>query len=83
MAIECDGDHWHGPEHAEKDLARQRELERLGWTFVRIFESDFYLDKKQQLARVWKKLDQMNITANYIHNDPDRSQNVIVLAPED
>ena len=83
LAIECDGDHWHGPEHAEKDLARQRELERLGWTFVRIFESDFYLDKKQQLARVWKKLDQMNITANYIHNDPDRSQNVIVLAPED
>ena len=82
LAIECDGDHWHGPEHAEKDLARQRELERLGWTFLRIFESDFYLDKEQQLARVWKKLDQMNITANYIHDNQDGNQNITVLTSD-
>lgn len=82
LAIECDGDHWHGPEHAEKDLGRQRELERLGWTFLRIFESDFYLDKEQQLARVWKKLDQMNITANYIHDNQDGNQNITVLTSD-
>ncbi len=44
LAVECDGDHWHGPERFGADLARQRDLERCGWTFYRVLESDFILD---------------------------------------
>ena len=45
LAVECDGDEWHGPEEYEGDMARQRQLERAGWTFVRVRESDFYADR--------------------------------------
>ena len=44
LAVECDGDEWHGPAEYARDLARQRELERCGWTFFRIRESLFYVD---------------------------------------
>lgn len=46
LAVECDGDEWHGAEQYERDMARQRQLERAGWTFVRVRESDFYADRK-------------------------------------
>ncbi|MGO2112023.1 MAG: AAA domain-containing protein, partial [Pseudoclavibacter sp.] len=44
LAIECDGDSFHGPEKWEDDVRRQRVLERLGWTFWRIRASKYYLD---------------------------------------
>lgn len=45
LAVECDGDEWHGAEDYERDMARQRQLERSGWTFARVRESDFYVDR--------------------------------------
>jgi very-short-patch-repair endonuclease len=42
LAVECDGDQWHGPDRYEQDMARQRDLERAGWNFVRIRGGDFY-----------------------------------------
>lgn len=56
IAIECDGDHWHGPERYEADAGRQRELERCGWTFYRIPESAFRLDPEGALAGLWSLL---------------------------
>ena len=32
LAIECDGDQYHGPERWADDMRRQRILERVGWT---------------------------------------------------
>ncbi len=61
LAVECDGDYWHSEEYALADQARQRELERLGWTFVRVFESDFYLDKNEQVERIVQRLDELEI----------------------
>lgn len=61
LAIECDGDAWHGPEQFDHDTARQRDLERCGWTFVRVVESDFYLDKGEAMAPVWAALDRLDI----------------------
>ena len=52
LAIECDGEVWHGPEHYEKDMARQRQLERAGWTFVRVRESEFYADRNKALEKI-------------------------------
>ncbi|AGF72174.1 superfamily protein I DNA/RNA helicase [Corynebacterium halotolerans YIM 70093 = DSM 44683] len=62
LAVECDGDHWHNEAHAREDRSRQRELERLGWRFARIFESDFYLDRADEMDRVFKTLDGYDIT---------------------
>ncbi len=46
LAIECDGDRWHGPEKWDEDMARQRVLERAGWTFWRSFASSFVRDRE-------------------------------------
>ena len=35
LAIELDGDQYHGPERWADDLARQRVMERVGWRFWR------------------------------------------------
>ena len=44
LAVECDGDQWHGADRYEQDIARQRDLERAGWLFVRIRGGEFYRD---------------------------------------
>jgi very-short-patch-repair endonuclease len=45
LAVECDGEAWHGPDQYELDMFRQRQLERAGWRFVRVRESLFYADE--------------------------------------
>ena len=52
LAVECDGGEWHGPEEYDRELARQRQLERAGWTFVRLRESEFYADRERAIERV-------------------------------
>ncbi|WP_367130326.1 AAA domain-containing protein [Saccharothrix sp. HUAS TT1] len=61
LAVECDGDAWHGPEAYERDMARQRDLERCGWRFFRIRESEFYADRPAVLARLWDALHELDI----------------------
>jgi very-short-patch-repair endonuclease len=61
LAVECDGDAWHGPDAYERDLARQRDLERCGWQFFRIRESAFYVDQPAALAGLWQALDELGI----------------------
>jgi very-short-patch-repair endonuclease len=45
LAVELDGDANHGPEVWEKDMARQAALERAGWTFWRVFGSQWNAQK--------------------------------------
>jgi very-short-patch-repair endonuclease len=67
LAVECDGDYWHGPAEFESDLARQRELERCGWEFFRVRESVFYADMPATLKKLWDTLDELDIrTADWI-----------------
>lgn len=61
LAVECDGDFWHGPERYEADLARQRQLERCGWQFFRIRECLYYADADKALAPLWPLLERMGI----------------------
>ncbi len=61
LAVECDGDQWHGPDRYEQDMARQRDLERAGWQFVRIRGGDFYRDNDEALKPLWKELDRLGI----------------------
>ncbi len=61
LAVECDGDAWHGADHYEEDMARQRDLERCGWTFWRLRESAFRLDPDEALSDLWKTLEQHHV----------------------
>jgi very-short-patch-repair endonuclease len=75
LAVECDGDFWHGPAQFETDLARQRELERCGWEFFRVRESVFYADMPGTLTKLWETLDELDIRpADWI--DPSLTDDV-------
>ncbi len=52
IAIECDGDKYHGLDRLEKDLFRQRVLERAGWKFFRIRASEFYYNRAEILKNL-------------------------------
>ena len=57
LAVECDGDHWHGADQYEADMQRQRQLERCGWEFFRVRGSAFYANKKDALDPLWQMLE--------------------------
>lgn len=61
LAVECDGDKWHGAERYEQDMARQRMLERCGWIFWRVRGSTFYIDPDHAMNGLWKVLEDLNI----------------------
>jgi len=61
LAVECDGDEWHGPARYEQDMARQRDLERAGWQFVRIRGTEFYRDPGQAVMPLWAELGRLGI----------------------
>ena len=59
LAVECDGDEWHGIERYEHDMSRQRDLERAGWQFARIRGGDFYRDPARAMEPVDKRNQQL------------------------
>ncbi len=67
LAVECDGDHWHtSPEQQRADLERERELQRCGWQFWRIRESEYYLDPIASMAGLWEELDRRGIRPHVV-----------------
>ncbi len=61
LAIECDGDQYHGPSQWEEDYKRQRILERAGWKFWRCWGSSFYRNPDGCLDDLFAKLDSLGI----------------------
>ena len=61
LAIECDGDRYHGPEQWRQDMNRQRVLERVGWRFWRCFASSFYRDTDALVTDLFDTLSRMGI----------------------
>ena len=61
LAIECDGDRFHGPGQWQDDMARQRVLERAGWTFWRCFASSFVRRREEVLSDLMRTLEQLGI----------------------
>ena len=62
LAVECDGDFWHGAEEYAADMERQRKLERCNWHFFRIRESSYYAAREKSLEPLWVQLERMGIT---------------------
>jgi very-short-patch-repair endonuclease len=52
LAVECDGDEWHGPAEYDADMTRQRMLERCGWKFIRIRGSVFYANQSKAVGEL-------------------------------
>jgi very-short-patch-repair endonuclease len=89
LAIECDGEQFHGPEKVQEDLERQAILERLGWTFVRIRGSLFFRDADRALQPVFQRLQDLDITpglvahaSSVIEDGNKASQQIIRRAQE-
>jgi very-short-patch-repair endonuclease len=61
LAIECDGDEFHGPDRWPHDMLRQRILERAGWTFWRCFASTWRLHQDEVLEELIARLTAMGI----------------------
>lgn len=84
LAVECDGDHWHGPEQYKDDLRRQRDLERCGWTIFRIRESIYYLDPQKALEPLWDLLEQMNIRpSGWLEDAQEKAESAIPSPSEE
>jgi very-short-patch-repair endonuclease len=69
LAVECDGDTWHGPEQYEHDAARQRQLERAQWTFSRVRESDFYANRARAIQLVLEACEELAIHPADYHEE--------------
>jgi very-short-patch-repair endonuclease len=52
LAIECDGAAYHSsPTARDRDRLRQQHLEALGWTFHRIWSTDWYQRREEEVRR--------------------------------
>ncbi|WP_248961125.1 AAA domain-containing protein [Sphaerisporangium perillae] len=72
LAVECDGDFWHGTaEQLENDLDRERELKRAGWRFWRVRESEFYFNQEAALESLWDELDRRGIAPGQVQESEE------------
>jgi very-short-patch-repair endonuclease len=52
LAIECDGASYHATATArDRDRLRQDHLERLGWSFLRIWSTDWFANPDREVAK--------------------------------
>jgi very-short-patch-repair endonuclease len=61
LAVECDGEQFHGPDRLQEDLERQAILERLGWRFVRIRGNIFFREPERAMRPVFQRLEELEI----------------------
>jgi len=55
LAIECDGATYHSSYTArDRDRLRQQQLENLGWRFHRIWSTDWFMRKEDEIQRAQK-----------------------------
>ncbi|QIN62612.1 REase [Caballeronia sp. SBC1] len=63
LAIELDGDEFHGPDRWQADIGRQRVLERAGWVFWRCFASTWSMRRQDVLNDLLAKMHALGIEA--------------------
>ena len=71
LAIECDGAAYHSSRSArDRDRLRQGVLEGLGWTFHRIWSTDWFRNRQQELQRVVAAIETAKNAASYEQQIP-------------
>lgn len=54
LAIECDGASYHSaPTARDRDRLRQQQLEALGWRFHRVWSTDWFTRREEEIERAW------------------------------
>ncbi|HET9983431.1 MAG TPA: DUF3320 domain-containing protein [Longimicrobiales bacterium] len=62
--LECDGVAYHSAETArDRDRLRQQVLEGLGWTLHRIWSTDWFKDRQNQVARLLRLIEESRTKA--------------------
>jgi len=61
VALECDGDRFHGIDQIDDDMRRQAILERAGWRFIRIRGTRFFRDPDATMAWVFEELRRLSV----------------------
>jgi very-short-patch-repair endonuclease len=61
VAIQCDGGRLLDSEQIEEAIERQQTLERLGWRFVRIRASRFFLDREAEFNKLCERLRELDV----------------------
>jgi very-short-patch-repair endonuclease len=75
LAIECDGATYHSSYTArDRDRLRQQQLESLGWTFHRIWSTDWFMRRDEEVERAVQAF-QRAVTAS------DRPRPAKILQP--
>jgi len=65
LAIECDGASYHAaPTARDRDRLRQQQLEALGWRFHRIWSTDWFLRREEEVKRALAAFDAAVAHAN-------------------
>ncbi len=82
LAIELDGDAYHGPDRWLEDYNRQKALERVGWKFWRCWGSAWTRDREACLADLFERLQALGIEP--LRSEPYEAiytEHLIVRAP--
>jgi very-short-patch-repair endonuclease len=82
LALECDGATYHSSESArDRDRLRQEQLERLGWTFCRIWSSEWFYDKDAAVQKVLKAYEEAVRHADKKPDTAERQQDQSTAVP--
>ena len=78
LAIECDGATYHSSYTArDRDRLRQQQLQNLGWTFHRIWSTDWFMRKHEEVERAVRAFN-MAVAAS----DAPRTNHVLHPQPD-
>lgn len=78
VAVECDGDRFHGFDQIPADMARQAVLERVGWRFARIRGTRFYRHPDEAMAELLARLNELGVKPDGL---PSASSSPVGLSP--
>ncbi|MER8187982.1 AAA domain-containing protein [Kitasatospora sp. NPDC094015] len=82
LGVECDGDYYHSTlDQIRYDHRRDRELQRVGWRFWRIRESEFRFDPDEALSGLWQELDRQGIRPADYSRPPVQAEDTPAWTP--
>ncbi|MEW6280261.1 MAG: AAA domain-containing protein, partial [Candidatus Eremiobacterota bacterium] len=63
VAVKCYGESEYPPEKLVADIYREVVLSRMGWRFIRLRGSRYFLDPKAEMASLFAKLEELGLQA--------------------
>ncbi len=76
IAVECDGDKWHGPEQYQNDMMRQKVLERCGWQFFRVRGYEYYTNRIKALEPLWELISKIEKKETITNSEKENTSTI-------